>query len=590
MVALRQLILSALASFSSAQHSPLGSAFGIPGNASYDYVVIGGGTAGLTIATRLAQGGHTVSVIEAGGFYEVENGNRSVVPGLLGLPSSPGADGRSIPYTRGKCLGGSSARNALGYLRPTIGTMQRWADVVGDPSFVWNNTIKYFKKSTGFTPPRPGEERPANSTATDYDLSAFSPNGPVQVSFPAFTFALGSWILAAADALGLPRLPQGLESGRLLGHTWVPVTIDAENRERSTSETAYLALGEKTQRLTVFTHTMAKQIIFHGTTATGVRAEAAGVPFVLSANKEVILSAGAFQSPQLLMVSGVGPADTLIQFDIHVIANRSGVGQNMWDNPLFAVSYAFDFQTSSAYQNNPTLFAEAVEQYNANRSGFLTNPGDDVVSFEKLLNVSSANFSAKAQRDLADFPADWPDVLLASTPVYAGPGLAPDTVNNYGSFVIGLEAPLSRGYVTINSSDASIPPIINPQWLTHPTDQEVAIAAVRRIRQYAATPQLQSVILGGKEVFPGLNVTSDEDILAAIRSGLGTYYHASVTCRMGMANDSMAVVDSKGRVIGVNALRVVDVSAMPFLPPGLPQAVVYMLAEKQAEDILTGSS
>ena len=161
----------------------------------------------------------------------------------------------------------------------------------------------------------------------------------------------------------------------------------------------------------------------------------------------------------------------------------------------------------------------------------------------------------------------------------------PDTVHNYGSIAPGLIAPLSRGYVTINSSDMSDPPVTNPNWLTHPTDQELAVAAVRRVREYFATPGLKSISIG-EEAWPGANVTTDAEILSVLQKQVGTFYHASATCKMGTANDTMAVVSSKARVFGVENLRVVDISAFPFLPPGQPQATVYMLAEKIAEDVL----
>ena len=172
-------------------------------------------------------------------------------------------------------------------------------------------------------------------------------------------------------------------------------------------------------------------------------------------------------------------------------------------------------------------------------------------------------------------PEDWPDVELASFQQWFGPvvGSKAPTNANYESFGIGLIAPLSRGEVTIKSGDMTDAPIITPNWLTHPTDQEIAVAAVRRAREYANTPAFQSIIIGD-EAFPGSNVTSYDDILRFLQKQASTYYHASATCKMGKADDRMAVVDSKAKVIGVERLRVVDVSAMPFLPPGQPQATV----------------
>lgn len=231
-------------------------------------------------------------------------------------------------------------------------------------------------------------------------------------------------------------------------------------------------------------------------------------------------------------------------------------------------------------------FAEAIEQYNTNRTGFLTTSGAEVINFEKV-NSSQYNLSASTQQALSIFPSDWPEVQYWGFGAWFGPGSPPDT-RNYGSFVTGLTAPLSRGSVSINSSSMLDKPIINPNWLTHPVDKELVIASIRRERQFLTTPPMQQ-ILAGPEAWPGANVTSDADILAAIQVQAGTFYHASGTCKMGLANDSMAVVDSKARVFGVQNLRVVDLSAVPFLPPGQPQATVYMLAEKAAVEILAGS-
>ena len=147
-----------------------------------------------------------------------------------------------------------------------------------------------------------------------------------------------------------------------------------------------------------------------------------------------------------------------------------------------------------------------------------------------------------------------------------------------------LVAPLSRGNVTINSSDTNVLPLVNPNWLSSLTDQEVAVAAFKRAREFAATPAMQKTIIG-EEAFPGPQVESDEGLLELIKESFNTVYHASATCKMGKLEDEMAVVDSQAKVIGVEGLRVVDASAFPFLPPGHPMATVYALAEKIAADI-----
>ncbi|EMC94411.1 hypothetical protein BAUCODRAFT_73291 [Baudoinia panamericana UAMH 10762] len=609
---LAPLLLAAASVHSQFIHNqlPVGSSFGVPNeNATYDYVVVGGGTAGSVVAARLAQDGRfSVAVVEAGGFYELENGNRSVIPGydfyssgptLAGVNplidwefmTTPQAGGKniSIHYTRGRCLGGSSARNYMVYQRPTVGTMQRWADVVGDQSWTWENVLPYYKQSSTLTPPNT-KLRMANTT-TYYDASVFG-KGPLQVGYSNYIAPFATWVNLGWKQAGDTIRTQGMQSGELLGHSILPSSLDAQSQERSSAQTSYINLAMKATQLTIYTHALAKRILFDSTkTATGVVVETRGLPFTISARREVILSAGAFNSPQLLMVSGVGPAATLQKYHIPVVRNAPGVGQNMEDNPFFAVNVAADLPTGSSYQNNPALFAQAIADYNSDRTGYLTSAGADIISFQKLSNRSELGISAHAKQALSWLPDDWPEAMFWSFAVWIGAsfGSLPPDARNYGGIVGSITAPLSRGWVTINSSDTADLPIINPNMLTDPTDQEVAVATVRRIRDLLATDAMKAIAPEG-EVFPGPNVTSFEDILSAIQGQYFTFAHASVTNKMGLSNDRMAVVDSKARVFGVNSLRVVDISAFPFLPPGQPQATVYMMGEKIADDILHGES
>ncbi|KAK5724901.1 hypothetical protein LTR17_013484 [Elasticomyces elasticus] len=585
---------------------PVGSTFAVNGeNATYDYVIVGGGTAGLAIATRLAQEGrYSVAVLEAGGFYEIDNGNRSVVPGydfysngatldganpqidwmLLTTPQA-GGNNKSVHYARGKCLGGSSARNYMVYQRPTVGSMQMWSDAVEDESWSWDNVLPYYERSATFTPPN-NDFRAANATPM-YDASVFG-DGPlarplIEYSFARFAASIASWVNIGWTQIGNPVLEQGFNSGELIGHGYVTVTIDEETQERSSSQTAYLDLALMTTQLYLYTHALAKRILFDSNkTATGVVVESEGVSFTISARKEIVLSAGAFQSPQLLMVSGVGPVETLEKLGIAVIKNAPG----MQDNPFFSITFAAGLETGSTYQNDPARFVQAINDYNEHRTGFLTSSGADLISFQKLTDRAELNISTQAKQDLAAHADDWPEVMFWSLAAWIGPGYGsfPPDGKNYVGLVGSLTAPLSRGWVTINSSDTADLPIINPNWMTHPTDQELAVASFRRMRELLKSDAMQSIVLGG-EAYPGENVTSYEDLLAVASTQAFTFAHASATCKMGVKSDKMAVVDSKARVFGINGLRVVDASAFPFLPPGQPQSTVYMFAEKIADEI-----
>lgn len=288
------------------------------------------------------------------------------------------------------------------------------------------------------------------------------------------------------------------------------------------------------------------------------------------------------------MVSGIGPAATLNAYQIPVCANRPGVGQNMWDNTFSGSTYPVNVLTHNSLAN-PAVIDAAVSQYNSQRTGILTNSGGDFLAFEKLPNGSLSMATRKALDDT--YGPDWPDVEYLELDAYFGDQLLPPPVNtigkNFAAFLPGLTAPFSRGNVTIVSNDTSVLPVVSPNWLTDPRDREILIAAFRRARQVWATKSMQGV-LTGPEAYPGANVTSDSDLLAAIQRSAQTIWHASATNKMGMPSDSMAVVDSRARVIGVQGLRVVDASAFPFLPPGQPQSMVYALAEKISQHILDG--
>jgi choline dehydrogenase-like flavoprotein len=288
------------------------------------------------------------------------------------------------------------------------------------------------------------------------------------------------------------------------------------------------------------------------------------------------------------MVSGIGPASTLEAHTIPVCVDLPGVGQNMWDNIFFGATVSVNVVTHNNLADPATLGA-AIEAYNSDRTGLLTNGGGDTQAYEKLPNAS---LPASIRRDLdVAFPEDWPDVEYLSFDAYFGEADAPapnSTIGkSYTSLLAGLTAPFSRGNVTIASNNTATHPIVSPNWLTDPRDAEVLVAAFRRVREIWSTSAVDPV-LTGPEAYPGPNVTSNEDVLSAIKKSALTIWHACGTNRMGKAGDPMAVVDARAKIIGVDGLRVVDASVFPFLPPGQPQSMVYALAEKIAQNILDG--
>lgn len=390
----------------------------------------------------------------------------------------------------------------------------------------------------------------------------------------------------------------GLNAGVLNGSAFSTLTVDPRNGHRSSSESSFLqAALQNGTAPTIYKNTFAQKILFNGTTATGVQVQAAGsfgtkpIDYTLTARKEVIISAGVFQSPQLLMVSGIGPKATLQQYGIQVISHLAGVGQNMWDHVLFGANRRVNVLTASASLNSAAVAARGAELFRTNASGPLAAFGAGYYGWEKLPDPYRANLSSAALSALSTFPADWPELEWLPISAYLGYQTNrqkedPRDGYNYATINPGIIAPLSRGNVTISSAYMSDPPVLSPNWLEDPTDQEIAVLSFKRSRQIWGVLSENGITNGDSEYLPGLNVTSDKDILTYIQKSLMTIYHASSTCRMGSFNDSKAVLDSQARVYGVQNLRIVDASSFPFLPPGHPQSTVYALAEKIAADIL----
>lgn len=467
-----------------------------------------------------------------------------------------------------------------------------------DQGWTWSSLLPYYKKAVHFTPPN---ETAYFNSSNPYDASAFLPSGgPVQVSFSNAVDPFGTWCRRAFPLAGMPQIP-GLSSGYIIGSSYATQTIDPTTAYRSSSEASYLqsALNNHTAPI-IYKNTLAAKILFNGTCATGIAAVTAGtygtpsVNFTLTATKEVIVSAGALQSPQLLMVSGIGNCTELAEFNITCKANLPGVGKNMWDHPVFGAAHAVDVNTASAGIDNATLARQLVQTYLSTAGGPNSIFGPGYYGFEKLPQPYRSALSGSTLAELdTTFPADWPEIEWLPVAAYNGYGLNKQTVDpkdgkNYASLMVALVAPLSRGTVTLNSADMMHLPVVNPAWLTADADKEMALQAFKRLRaiwQIFADLGVAEPV----EAFPGPSVQTDDEIMQWIGEAMLTVYHASATCKMGSKNDTMAVVDSKAKVFGMSNLRIVDASAFPFLPPGHPQSLVYAFAEKIADMTINGA-
>ncbi|KAL8765572.1 MAG: hypothetical protein Q9209_007403 [Squamulea sp. 1 TL-2023] len=580
----------------------LGSHFGIPGRpAVYDYVIVGGGTAGLTVARRLAQNS-SVAVIEAGDFYEFSNGNLSEVPAYASFftgsdpeqknplldwyqytEPQPQLNNRRSLYDSGKVIGGTSARSFLWQIRGSRGAFAKWAKQVGDESYQFDKFLPFFQRSNQFHAPN-NTQRPSNASA-QYNISDWSPiGGPLQVGYSSWVNPISSWLGQAFTDIGVLEIPSFL-SGKLLGWAWLAVAVDPLTQTRSSSGAFLREAFATNTNLIMYKDTLAKQILIENRQAKGVKVVTSGVMYTINARKEVILSAGVMRSPQLLMVSGVGPRNVLLNQGIDVVADRPGVGQNMWDVVLVGPTYSVDIETHSKLLD-PEFSAQAVEHYNTNRTGILTNVGGDLAAFDKFAETELNRSTYQALQQ--NFPEDWPHVVYLVLDSYFGSGTGNlpsdlDISKQYAAASVGLVATFSRGNVSIGSSDTAVNPIVSPSWLSDPRDLDMAVAAFQRGRELFGTSRIKSIVTG--EIYPGGNRTTRAQMIEVVKQSANPVYNAVGTNRMGRRNDSHAVVDSKGRVIGVTALRVVDASIFPFLPTSQPSATIFALAEKIAEDI-----
>ena len=457
----------------------------------------------------------------------------------------------------------------ISYLRPSKGSLDQWSDAVDDNSYKWNNFFPFLKKTWAFTPPN--YNKIDKKTKIPYDPSAYSPTGgPLQLSFPNYREPFDDPMQKGFANSGFKSI-DGFNSGKLNGYGPGTYTINPQDQTRSTSAWGFLrqAIATNTMppNLKIYIKTLAKKINFDANKkATGVTVETNGAQYLLSARKEVILSAGVFHSPQVLMVSGVGPAATLQGHGIPVVADLQGVGQNMWDHVFMFTSHKTNLTTNSAVLSDPQLHAAAVDKYINQQDGPLTGVGGDVLGFEKLPNRTALSPATLAE--FSKYPADFPEVEYLGLAFNSGPANT-TSENNYVYVAISLQTVSSRGYVNISSADTNDKPLFNPNLLATQPDQELAVQAVKRARDIAVGSGVQVLESG-----PGPAVQTDAQILAWIKDHAVVGDHASSTCAMGKQGDPMAVIDSKARVFGVSGLRVVDASSLPFLPPGHPYSSV----------------